>query len=517
MEFRELVKTALLGSEKQVLTLPPPGGPLNSALAQLDPADPEGALLGAAAMLSLYRTAGQMPATSTTPPPAPCPPDEQPQCSRRAAHHLAMMMEGHCTEVLPEWLRAAAAAGVRVPPLHLPALLNKGRAQASLREDMLPVLGRRGYWLAAYNANWSYIQSAEEQDAEEVWQTGSAAARRLLLAHLRRTDPPRARAMLQTTRASEAAKDRAAFLEALRVGLSLDDELLLEGALDDRSKEVRRAAANLLASLPGSQLVQRMTARVQPLLVFQKGGLLKKATLEVALPEECTKEMQRDGIEPKPPDKKHGEKAWWLVQMLGAVPPAFWCQQWGISAEDAVKIASKGEWKQTLLDGWAAATLRQHDAIWAEALLAGGGDWAGALLNLVGVPPAHLITILSAERGEQIILKMAPAAFETIQPMRQFMQYMRHYPFAWSEALSLTLLQNIQHKIAKKNRQSELYGLSYELLDLFARRASTTVFEEASQFLAERGDEWTIHDNRIQKSLDILQFRHDMLEALQEH
>ena len=53
--WQELVATALLGTERRAVPLPPPGDALGDLLAPLDGTDPERALLGAAAALSLYQ------------------------------------------------------------------------------------------------------------------------------------------------------------------------------------------------------------------------------------------------------------------------------------------------------------------------------------------------------------------------------------------------------------------------------------------------------------------------------
>jgi len=148
------------------------------------------------------------------------------------------------------------------------------------------------------------------------WETGSRPARLLLLAELRGSAPALARSLLESTWATERADDRAAFLATLARGLSIDDQPLLESALDDRSKEVRRAAAELLTSLPDSRRAQRMLARALPLLAWvpaEKPRMLglrqrQPAKLEIVLPDVCDQPMIRDGIEPKPPAGRHGRR-----------------------------------------------------------------------------------------------------------------------------------------------------------------------------------------------------------------
>jgi hypothetical protein len=76
----------------------------------------------------------------------------------------------------------------------------------------------------------------------------------------------------------------------------------------------------------------------------------------------------RDGVQPTPPPGV-GERAWWLAQLVAAVPPTTWTAAWGVSAERLVELAREGEWAEPLADGWARATFRHRDAEWADALL----------------------------------------------------------------------------------------------------------------------------------------------------
>lgn len=275
--WQALVARALVGAEQQAGGLPDPGGRLGALMAALDRADAEGALLGAAAAVALQRRAGHLPAPGPARPVAPCPPDEAALCPPRAAEHLGAMLSGLHRAALPEWLGALAASGRLAPPAHLPALLALGRGQAELRPLILPLLGRRGRWLAALNPEWDYAATEAMGEAAGPgglapeallarWETGSRLARHTLLQQLRAGDPAAALALVESSWHAERADERAAMLEALGAGLSMADEPFLEAALDDRSAGVRAAAADLLARLPASRLAARMAARAAPLL-----------------------------------------------------------------------------------------------------------------------------------------------------------------------------------------------------------------------------------------------------------
>src|SRR5262245_50755959 len=121
--WTEITNTALIGCERKPLSLNGATERLAGLLAQFDQSDREGALLGAAALLSLYERAGTLPLKDTHPLPEACEPDEAPRCSDKAALHLAMMMQGQYGQLLPEWLARATAMGKQAPEELLPQLL----------------------------------------------------------------------------------------------------------------------------------------------------------------------------------------------------------------------------------------------------------------------------------------------------------------------------------------------------------------------------------------------------------
>ena len=155
--WQEVVTTALVGTERRSLSLTPPcppspeGAPcpplakggeqgksftlggrggsdqLSDLLSRLNDSDPEGALLSAAAAISLYQQAGQLPVKDNQLLPNPCQPDELPICSTCAGQYLRLMLLKEREKLLPEWLAAAAKAGKRAPEHCLPGLLELGR------------------------------------------------------------------------------------------------------------------------------------------------------------------------------------------------------------------------------------------------------------------------------------------------------------------------------------------------------------------------------------------------------
>lgn len=314
--WADLVASALVGTDRRAPTLPSAGGALGDLLGRLTPGDdPAGSLLGAAGAVAAYQRAGWLPPIREVQPFIPCPPDDLPTCSTHAGRYLEQMLAGTHSNALPEWLAALATQGRAVPIARLPDLLERGRNEESLRPLITAVLGVRGRWLASLNPSWDYAVVPEDAtapaDLTELWETGSRAMRRSVLSRLRGDDPACGRELLAATWASERVDERVAFLMTFEHGLSMADEPFLEQALDDRSERVRKIASNLLVTLPESGLIQRMIARLTPLLSWTPiGGRVKRPTVEVVLPEDCDAAMQRDGIVRKPisaaPDRASG-------------------------------------------------------------------------------------------------------------------------------------------------------------------------------------------------------------------
>ena len=356
----ELVSVALLGTERRA---PPP--PADPALADLADAasqrSAEERLLSAAGALAVLRRAGRL-APPAPPLPAPAPAEARPACGAAAAYRLTLLLDDQ-RALLPEWLRAVAGRGLRVPAGRLPDLLEAATANQALRGDVEPVLGERGPWLAAQVPRWSWAAPlpATAAEREALWLTGTRPQRHRLFALLRRTRPDEARQLLYQGLAREEAADRAWFIAALGAGLAPADEPLLETALDDRRQEVRAAAARTLARLPGSAFARRMTDRTVPLVRVDGGGI------SVALPEDLDEAAIRDGVIRRP-SSGTGERAWWLHQLVAATPLSAWYTV-GLEPEQAATLPVTGDLEAPLRRGFAQAADAQRDPRWATAFL----------------------------------------------------------------------------------------------------------------------------------------------------
>jgi hypothetical protein len=449
--WSELVSAALVGTDRRPFT----AATAPKLIAHRD--GPAG-LLAAAAMAGLRSRAGLV-AVQGVQPPVAAPPEAGRVASPAAATTLARLLtERELNDrpaLLAEWFTVAASRGLLAPPSLLPFLLDHGQRSVELRALIAACAGERGRWLAAQRPDWGWLVEddgvAPAEPDQSTWSAGDPAERLALLRALRRRDPAAVRHLVQQEWPAEPPEQRAAMLRTLTAGLSLDDEPLLDAALDDRARAVRKVAADLLASLPGSALAGRMTARVLA------AASLVGNELRITLPDEYDEEMLRFGIERKPPPGV-GERAWWFEQIVSRAPLGAWTR---FSAEPSglLRLPVADDLAGPLHRGWVEATVRQRDPRWALALAehaAATGDEtiAPGVFELVPPAEAQRLAIRGLTEGRAYASMLLPAC-----------------PRPWPEALSLAALVHMTRRrvhgglIVRTLLDHAMQGMSVEFLD----------------------------------------------------
>lgn len=493
--WNDYTTAALLGTEKAT---PPPLPPaLEAAVVEAGSLDREAGFLTRAGALALWRRAGFQPLPNEAVIP-PALSETTAPVSPAGAAHLRTMLGGRCPAVLPEWLREATRLGRHVPPELLPSLLDRARQDRALRPIVLAAGGQRAQWLAAHNPDWAFATV----DSPELWETGHRDQRVTILRALRATAAAEARAKVEAVWKAEPADIRAAFVAELATHLSGEDAPFLEAILDDRSKEVRRAAIDLLAKLPSAPFVARMTARAEPLLAFQRGGLLSRASLEVTLPAEPDAVATRDGLDPKAfgIQKTLGEKAVLLVLILSAVPLRHWTETFQSKPDAILKASEKNEFARALATGWAWAALRQRDATWAEALLD-----AVVQPHTEFLPGETLLSVLpEAARADRLAAALRSGALKKgdTAAWQTFAAQLGAFPGHWPAPLAREVLAALRHATAD--------GIPWHLRAI----AESLVIHLPPALLAEAAHGWPADQEGIAGLVELITFRHDALTAL---
>lgn len=337
---------------------------------------------------------------------------------------LSRILQEDLQACLPLWLQAASQRSISAPAICLPRLLDLGRQNVLLRPMLAHVLDQRGRWLAQMQSNWKWLLQdvSGEQVQERWWQEGNLEQRIAFLQAQRAQDAAQAREMLQLALPSEKASTRASLLVCLAVNLSQDDEALLEALLDDKAKAVRQAAQQLLARLPKSRWRQRMRARAHACVQWRAAapaasaasasGWLERMTqgvkslvgvagesnmsaapqLFVELPQQYDAQMQRDGIDEKPP-MGVGERGWWLQQILASLPLQEWSEPVNavadvqpISISQYLHSFQHHDWQDVLFTASEQACILHQDAELARQLLQQGQPFSLPLFRLLERP-----------------------------------------------------------------------------------------------------------------------------------
>ncbi len=459
-------------------------------------------LLDAAAVALTARRAGLTAATGRTAvaeaPPETCAPLPA-AAGRRLERILAGGVPGGsqlAQELLTQWLGAAAERGGHVPPATLPALLDAGRRNSIIRPALAQVAGRRGQWLAGMRGDWRWLQdeaaaSATPGGPADSWETGTLGERLGYLTALRRRDPASGRALVESTWAKESSDDRARFVATFDVGLSVDDDAFLDSALDDRRKEVREAALELLRRLPGASLGARMADRARAAVQVER-RLIGADRLLVTPPEEATPELRRDGVGATGA-RGIGVGAWLLEEVVAGAPLSIWSDP-----ATMLKLARGGDWESPLLHGWAKAATTQNDAAWAATLL---GEASAGLRESVRWD-LHLV-LPPDELG-----RLAAEALRREDGMAH--RLLALHPGRWPDELSVAVLETIAHR-ARTDRHTWQLG---ELCRA-AALAMPPAYSDLVGRLALQLDQEPADQSRVRPVADLartLTFRREMFD-----
>lgn len=494
MSWNELTTAALLGTERGAS--PDLPSALADVLSANRPGNREVCFLTEAGAFSLWRRAGWIPpqrqVSATF-----CEPDAVRLIGQASIGHLLSMLQNRFAGVLPEWLSEAARLGLRLPPELLPPLLDRARSDRTLRPIVAEAGGQRANWLASLNPAWTFAAD----DSPEHWETGTPDQRIAVYRRMRMADPADALEKLKSVWDSEPAATRSGFLSELVQGLSAADEAFLETALDDRSKEVRRSATDLLARLPQSRFAARMQERVAPLLVFKPAKLLGRPSLTVQLGPPPDPAAIRDGIDAKMfgNQKTLGERATELLILIGSIAPGHWTETFQATPEVLLKAIEKDEFARAVITGWAWAAIRHGDAAWAEVLLDAAVEPLREFL-----PPTPLLAILSeAKRASRLLAHIKAGAMDKLGSAE-----------ALQCAAELTVLsswpEDLSEAVLAALRRSTSKGVPWHLRSPI----ETLLLRLPRQSLANADKGWTEDAEGVAAFLELLTFRKDALSSL---
>ena len=156
MIWKQLVKTALLGTERSTLT-----AEMQEALTAKGintGQEITKTILEAVAYYAPLQKAGWQPKEWNGELLTPSKEISQQACSNKSRQHLATILEKH-PKLIPEFIEGMQANKKCIPPELLPPLFEKSLKEETLWSQLENSIGERGKWLLPLNPAWNKLRS----------------------------------------------------------------------------------------------------------------------------------------------------------------------------------------------------------------------------------------------------------------------------------------------------------------------------------------------------------------------
>jgi hypothetical protein len=487
----DLVKIALVGTAKHPQGRQVVCDSADDLLAAWGSEPAEDLLLLQAGIEAMAEQAGYE-AAVLPPPVNPAAADDAPAGSPRLVGLLQNALASNSNELLVEFSGLLRSSGLLIPPEVLPQVLEI--QDPSLREAVLPLLGERGRWLSQFHPSWAWatqgvglLSTDDLSGLKRQWEEGNIAARSTVLGRVRHMDLATARTWLQEVFKQEKPEHRARLLEQLEIGLDASDEPLLEEILADRSENVRRTAAELLAKLPTSKFAARMRERADTILRGTPGGQSKGPAITCTPPTEIDAAWKRDGVPEQAPSGR-GKRAVWVESVLRAVPPGHWAQQFSADPAVLIDVIREDDFAPAVLEGWTQAAVafakEKETAHWLAPLwsywlplaASSAANSTGAKANVAIAHVGDLLRAMSAREAEGRLQAEISAGKETEQIVADLVAML---PRPWSPDFARCFLK---HAMGMLDRRGENAAYRWVCTLAHAGRAiPPQCFQEALQ------------------------------------
>ncbi len=438
--------------------------------------------------------------------------EENPQedvCSATSIKHLYMIVDGAFENALPEFLFNLSKNKKCLPPEILPNLLDLSLTSNDLWGELRKSIGSRGLWLIQQNPNWDRLL---QQEVSTSWDLASNDERLKILERVRKKDPDRAIELLEETWASESVNQRIKFLRVLDQSLSKDLEPFLESLLDDRRKEIRRTAVQMLSKIPGSSLSQRMFSRLEGLMTI-KHRKEKKEKLEIELPDKLENDMIRDGIDPRIQWFKGGVKASRLGQMVALIQPHMWLDYFKMEAEQVIELFVRSDWGELLVQAMVESTFLHKNKEWTRALLsfriASSDRQRWQSLNI-----SRLMDDLPDEVFNAVAIKGMKNTKGLLEENSPVTQLLKSSSCLWEDELTILVIRNLQEWLAG---ESSRYWNGWHYRTILKKAAYTCnpfIHDKLTFNWPEESRIWSSWEREIEEFLSTLFFRKKMILAL---
>ncbi len=504
MIWKQLVKTALLGTERSTLT-----AEMQEALTAKGintGQEITKTILEAVAYYAPLQKAGWQPKEWNGELLTPSKEISQQACSNKSRQHLATILEKH-PKLIPEFIEGMQANKKCIPPELLPPLFEKSLKEETLWSQLENSIGERGKWLLPLNPAWNKLRS--DYNITD-WNIGSKELRLSLLKKSRRTNPVEGLALLQSTWKTDSVKEKAPLLKVLSIGLSINDESFLEECLNYKRKEIRTIARDLLIQLPESQLHQRLQTELVKLVTFVK----KEETIILSLPEANNKALIRDGIDPKKKGVSSKAEVNMLAQMMEIVAPSFWEKHFNASPAQIIKLFANSDRSLFLVNAIIKAVALHQSKEWIQAIV---HFWYNTYLqeNWQALIMKPIFEAFPNDLFNELVYKKLQATKVMPDEHAPLMLLLQIDHQNWSKPISLILMQRLQEWI-RRNPSFSYSGMEYRnlLKNQAAYAIDPSLHPKMSELWLVDQKGWAGWESDIQRFLNTLSFRRAVLIEL---
>ncbi|MBL7813816.1 MAG: hypothetical protein JNL70_02335 [Saprospiraceae bacterium] len=456
----EMVKCALLGTEKMPLQVAILPQNIQKILEKTDKTDSEAYFLKAAALTWTYRRAGQMP-DKTPLPSISAAPDETLKFAPPQYISLLKRLFDSGTSRFPQlfilFFEKMVEKNYVLTPENVYDVLNLTTEPIYRNHKTLisRVVGERGRWLTQFNEAW---QMPQVQSFDAVWAEGSSADRRLALTDYRKTDPEKAFNLIKGAWQEANAREKKDLLKILATQPQNEEWTFVQAIYDDLvqektpkaiTQEMKEIAVGLLLNNPSSDLYKKVAERLKKYVVTKKTflGLSSKNTLE--LPTESDDFLNGTVMKYEfghgfTPSTNELLTEYWFTYFLNRMHPSVWedlleTDDWQRILqvlEDADRLITNNRKRQRQSFKWHISTAlgnhRYRQGVFACLKTGKNSDYQ-----------THILNALSNDELEKYFIDHID-----IGEVSNVRNHLLRENWRWSSTLSLYILRGI---IARKN------------------------------------------------------------------
>ncbi|MEM6722705.1 MAG: DUF5691 domain-containing protein [Bacteroidota bacterium] len=346
---------------------------------------------------------------------------------------------------LPEILDLLGKANQLIPAYFLPEMIQSCMEKPTLFFQYHPVLGQKGSWLIQLNEDWQALRLTSYMDRMQQtpsldWKTESKSVKEALFPILLQAQTDQAWPIFLRYWETATLPIKKQLLKTLEGRVQPGYQNFLENQLDQKSVELKRLAAGLLAELPETGWSHRVQHRLEQ-WVQLKGLLTVKAKLQLDLPDTLEAGIARDGwiAKGKSLSVPHEQ----LVQSIfSLIPPNYWSEQFEVEPDLFCSIVGRSEEAVAIFSGLLVASIRYRKPDWQLAL----GQFMilnRKKLRWQSLPVGKFFSQMEAHPFQETMDLFLKANHGLVEPTEPIIEALLRRKAPWSRKMTFTLIQGL--------------------------------------------------------------------------